>query len=408
MIEELVPATQALNLILADANPQSSEKIALEECAGRVLAGDLKALRTQPPFNASAMDGYGVHQQDIENLPATLNVAGQSAAGRPFTGQIGKNEAVRIFTGAQVPDGIDTIIIQEHTKASANQVQILKHTPAGKFIRKAGLDFSQGDTLLRKNRLLDPQSIGLAASMNHRNISVWKKPLVAIIATGDELVLPGEKLKPGQIIASNSFALAAIAEQSGADAIDMGIAEDTIDSLIDLTARAIDRGADLIVTMGGASVGDHDLVLPAMQKIGFKFEFKKIAMRPGKPFLFAKKSVGDRTIRLLGLAGNPVSSIIAAQVFVRPLIGQLSGLPPATLQPRAAILGKKLKANDERQEYMRASLELDDEGSMVATPFDSQDSSMLANLTRADCLLIRPVSAPAANIGDPCEVVLLR
>ncbi len=408
MNEELVAATDALQLILADARPLTSEPVALENAAGRVLANDLKALRTQPPFDASAMDGYGARQSDINSLPVTLKIIGQSAAGRPFGQPIGPGEAVRIFTGAQVPDGVDTIIIQEHTTPSVNHVQILKHAPAGKFIRRAGLDFREGETLLNKDRILDPQSIGLAASMNHRQIEVWKKPLVAIIATGDELVLPGEKLKAGQIIASNSYALAAIAEQSGANAIDMGIARDTVDSLIELTSSAIERGADIIVTMGGASVGDHDLVLPAMQEAGFIFEFKKIAMRPGKPFLFAKKSVNGKIIRLLGLAGNPVSSIIAAQVFVRPLIGKLAGLPPAFALPRPAVLGRDLPANDDRQEYMRASLELDNEGTMVATPFNSQDSSMLANLTRADCLLIRPVGAPAAKISDPCEIVLLR
>ncbi len=408
MIDGLIPATDALQIILRDAAPQTSELVKLRQANGRVLKSDLNALRTQPPFDASAMDGYAVRQQDITNLPVRLKVIGQSAAGHPYRGSIGNNEAIRIFTGAQVPDQTDTIIIQENTQTDSESVNILKGNSPGKFIRQAGLDFREGDCLLQSGRVIDPQSISLAASMNHPQLEVWKKPVAAILATGDELVLPGNSLAQGEIIASNSFALASIVEEAGGEALDMGIAKDKVESLIEHVQSAISQGADIIITIGGASVGDHDLVLPAMQKIGFEFEFSKIAMRPGKPFLFAKNQSTGKTIRMLGLAGNPVSSIIAGQVFVRPLINAMAGLPEAHSKPQQAILGCDLKANDERQEYMRVLINVDDHGTLIATPFETQDSSMLANLNRADALLIRAINAPAANSGEACEVVLLK
>jgi molybdopterin molybdotransferase len=408
MIDGLIPATDALQIILRDAAPQTSELVKLRQANGRVLKSDLKALRTQPPFDASAMDGYAVRQQDIGEIPAILSVIGPSAAGHPFAGSIGKNEAVRIFTGAQVPDQADTIIIQEHTHPHGERVNILKGNSSGKFIRQAGLDFREGECLLQSGRVMDPQSIALAASMNHPQLEVWKKPVVAILATGDELVMPGNSLAQGEIIASNSFALASIVEDAGGQALDMGIAKDKVESLIEHVQSAISQGADMIITIGGASVGDHDLVLPAMQKIGFEFEFSKIAMRPGKPFLFAKNRSTDKTIRMLGLAGNPVSSIVAGQIFVRPLVNAMAGLPAEQSRPLPAILGSDLIANDERQEYMRVLIKVDDEGTLIATPFETQDSSMLANLNRADALLIRTINAPAANSGEACQVVLLK
>ena len=406
MIEGLVPAPQALQMILEDASTSTIEEVALRHASGRVLAQDLRALRTQPPFDASAMDGYGVHQSDILKIPATLKVIGQSAAGHPFEGDIGEGEAVRIFTGAQVPDQIDTIVIQENTIADGDEVRILQGNLPGKYIRNAGLDFREGEILLNKGCTLDPQSVSLAASMNHRQIKVWQKPVIAILATGDELVMPGNALKAGEIIASNSFALTSIVENAGGRVIDMGIAKDRLESLTASIQAAINQGANAIITIGGASVGDHDLVLPAMKEMGFEFVFSKIAMRPGKPFLYAKNK--SRNITMLGLAGNPVSAIIAGQVFVRPLVNAMAGLPPKKAEPVPAILGAQLPANDQRQEYMRARIETRDDGKLIATAFEIQDSSMLANLTRADCLLIRPINAPAAKPGDECQVVLLK
>lgn len=406
MIDGLVPAPQALKLVLDGAGPTLSETIPLDQSNGRVLARDVQSLRTQPPFDACAMDGYGVRQQDIASLPARLHLIGQSAAGHPFAAEIGEGQAVRIFTGAAVPEGVDTIIIQENTHSDGEFVEVLEPCLAGKFIRKSGLDFSKGETLLLKHQVLNPQSIALAASMNHGQLEVWRKPIAAIIATGDELVLPGQPLEEGQIIASNSYGLMAMCTQAGAETVDMGIARDTVESLKKLTRQALDQGADVIVTMGGASVGDHDLVLPTMREIGFEFEFTKIAMKPGKPCLFAKMRFQNRTVYLMGLAGNPVSSIIAGQIFVRPLINALAGLPPELAMPVPAIIGGDLPANDARQEFMRATLSTEN-GKNIAIPFKNQDSSMLARLTKADCLVIRAINAPAAKTGDACEIVIL-
>ncbi len=408
MIEGLIPATDALQMILQGANPLESEIIPLRQANGRVLAADLCALRTQPPFDASAMDGYAVRQQDIGNTPISLKLVGQSAAGHPYDGNIGKNETVRIFTGAPVPEQTDTIIIQEETVKEGQDIRILTGNPAGRFIRKAGLDFSQGEMLMKSGRVLDPQSISLAASMNHPQLEVWQKPTVAILATGDELVLPGNSLDAGEIISSNTFALASIVENAGGEVLDLGIAKDRLESLISHIQNALDHDADMIVTIGGASVGDHDLVLPAMQEMGFEFLFSKIAMRPGKPLLFAQNKSSGKNIRMLGLAGNPVSSIIAGQIFVRPLVNLLAGLPAEKSKPVPAILGCDLHANDERQEHMRVLIERNNLGELVALPFETQDSSMLANLNIADALLVRPVNAPAAKSGETCEVVLLR
>ncbi len=407
MIEGLVPAQDALKMVLQGATHLGTETVKLSESCGRVLAQDLTALRTQPPFDASAMDGYAVRQIDVANLPAKLKVIGQSAAGHPFDQEVGVGEAVRIFTGAPIPAGADTIIIQEDSDIGESVVQIFASNPAGKFVRKAGLDFSEGEILLTQHHVLNPQTVSLAASMNHATLKVWAKPVVAIIATGDELVRPGNKLKPGQIITSNSYALCALAEQAGARVLDLGIARDQLDDLKNLAQSAIDQGADVIITMGGASVGDHDLVRPVMGELGFDFQFVKVAMRPGKPFLFARKTVAGKTIFLLGLAGNPVSSMVAGQVFVRPLINALAGLPPNNAGAIPARLGRDVPANDQRQEYMRARLSKNSHGTLIVDPFESQDSSMLANLTRSDCLLIRPINAPAAKAGEDCEIVML-
>ncbi len=408
MIEGLVPADKAWAIITAGAGPLDVERIALADTAARVLGEDLAALRTQPPFDASAMDGYAVRQADLADLPASLAVIGTSAAGHPFNGPLGPGQAVRIFTGAQVPAGADTIVIQENTTTDVDSVTVLEPATPGRYIRRAGLDFAEGEVLLEKGRLLDAQSVALAASMNHATVPVFRKPAVAIIATGDELVAPGGELAAGQIIASNSYGLGAIARAAGAHVMDLGIVADTRQALGEAARRALDDGADLIVTIGGASVGDHDLVAPAMRELGFEFAFAKIAMRPGKPLLYATHEHSGRTVRLVGLAGNPVSSLVSAQVFVRPLINLLAGRPAHAVEPIGGRLGRDLPANDERAEYMRATAIRSKDGTIIATPFENQDSSMLANLTRADCLVIRPVAAPAAREGEPCELVPLR
>jgi molybdopterin molybdotransferase len=334
-------------------------------------------------------------------------VIGESKAGSPFDTPVQQGEAVRIFTGAVVPEGSDTIIIQENTHAGDGTVEVLTGTPQGKFIRKAGLDFNEGETLLNAGDTLTPYRLALAASMNHAQVPVFKQAKVAMISTGDELVMPGEATQPGQIIASNTFGIAASIENCGAHVLDLGIAGDTRDALRAKIFEAITSDADVIVTTGGASVGDHDLVLPVAQEIGFEFEIAKIAMRPGKPFLFGRFKHKGRTFYLTGLAGNPVSSLVAFNVFVKPLIQKLSGQNTEALHRVPAVLGCDLPENDERAEYMRATLSISADGKRVASPFNKQDSSMLANLVRADCLVYRAVKAPAAKAGDACEVVLI-
>lgn len=406
-LKELIPADEALNIVLKDVDSIGVENLPLNKAANKTLAIDLTSLRTQPPFDASAMDGYAVLQSDVATLPATLNVIGESKAGTPFKKPVAQGEAVRIFTGAVVPQGADTIIIQENTNASVGAVEVLTGTPQGKFIRKAGLDFNEGETLLYAGDTLSPYRLALAASMNHAEVSVYQQAKVAMISTGDELVMPGEATQPGQIIASNTFGIAASIQNCGAEVLDLGIAGDTRDALRAKIFEAITSGADVIVTTGGASVGDHDLVLPVAQEIGFEFEIAKIAMRPGKPFLFGRFKHKGKTVYLTGLAGNPVSSLVAFNVFVKPLIQKLSGQNADALQRVPAVLGCDLVENDERAEYMRATLSISADGKRVASPFNKQDSSMLANLVRADCLVYRAVKAPAAKAGDACEIVLI-
>jgi len=406
-LNRLIPADEALKIVLSGAYSTGTETLQLAEAANRILAKDLASLRTQPPFDASAMDGYAVLQSDVIHLPATLQVIGESKAGTPFDKPVSKGKAVRIFTGAVVPEGADTIIIQENTVADNGAVEVLTGTPQGKFIRTAGLDFKEGEVLLKSGDRLTPYRLALAASMNHAQLSVYKQAKVAMISTGDELVMPGQAMAPGQIIASNTFGIAASIQNCGAQVLDLGIAGDTREALRAKLQEAIEMDANIIVTTGGASVGDHDLVLPVAQDMGFDFEIAKIAMRPGKPFLFARLQYKGKTVRLTGLAGNPVSSLVAFNVFVKPLIQKLSGEDADALQRIPATLGSDLPENDERAEYMRATLEVSSDGKRVATPFTKQDSSMLANLVRADCLVYRPVKAGAAKAGDGCEIVLI-
>lgn len=407
-LSRLIPADEALRIVLDGVSACGSEEVPLAQAAGRTVCRDLEARRTQPPFDASAMDGYAVRQADILSLPATLDVIGQSRAGMPFGSSLGAQHAVRIFTGAVVPPGADSIIVQENTQATDDGcVRILKGVEPGRFIRPAGLDFTCGEVLVKAGELLGPSRLALAASMNHAKVPVFKKPRVALITTGDELVMPGGETGAGQIIASNTFGLMASIENCGGVVLDCGIVEDRHEALETAFEQAIRSGADLIVTTGGASVGDHDLVLPVAQKTGFDFQISKIAMRPGKPFLFGTRSYEDRTIYFTGLAGNPVSSLVAFNVFVKPLIELLCGRPASSIRMKQAILGCDLPANDERAEFMRADLHVSESGSTIATPYKSQDSSMLRLLAGAKCLVFRDVKAPAAKTGDTVQIVVI-
>jgi molybdopterin molybdotransferase len=395
---------EARRRILAAATPiADAEPASLEHCAGRTLAADVAALRTQPPFSASAMDGYAVRCDDL-HIDRALSVIGQSAAGHPFDGVLDQGEAVRIFTGAMLPVGADTVLIQENARVvDASRIMPTQAEPKGRFVRLAGLDFQTGDTLLNAGTVLDGRHIGLAASMGHVALSVRRRPKVALLSTGDELVMPGEVLRPGQIVSSNAIALAAMARRAGGEPRDHGIVPDTLAATRDAIMRASD-GADVLITSGGASVGEHDFVQAALKEAGFSIDFWKVAVRPGKPLMLG---VRGRTI-CIGLPGNPVSSMVCGLLFVAPLIRQMLGQPDAEADGREpARLASALPANDLREDYMRASLSRAADGHWLVRPFPVQDSSVQRLLAAADALLVRPAHAPAAAAGDPCEIIRL-
>ena len=399
----LLPVQDALMRVLASAPvPLTSERVPLAECRGRTLAEDVAALRTQPPFPASAMDGYAVRAADIAQVPATLNVIGESAAGRRFSGEVKAGEAVRIFTGAPVPAGADTILIQENTKAEGSSVTALETETLGRYVRRAGLDFSVGDVLLKKGQRLGPAELALAAAMNHPALAVTRRPRVALLATGDELVRPGEEIGPDQIVASNTFAVRAYAENAGADVIDLGIAGDNFAAIEAAIRSARAYGADVLVTLGGASVGDHDLVQTALAREGMELGFWRIAMRPGKPLMHGQ--IGD--MRILGLPGNPVSAIVCGLLFLVPLVRALSGDPKSgDDRTELAVLASELPENDSRQDYLRARIIGQKDGHPLVESFTRQDSSMLRILSEAQCLIVREAHAAASKAGETCRVL---
>jgi len=397
----MIAVEEALARILAALPRMPAETVGLSDALGRVLAEPVIARITQPPSAVSAMDGYAVRAADVAETPVALRCVGEAPAGGSYGGRVAAGEAVRIFTGGPVPAGADTIVIQENTESEGDRVTVLEPAPAGQFVRPEGLDFRAGEAGVAAGRRLTVRDVGLAAAMNVPWLRVRRRPRIALLSTGDELVMPGEAVGPNQIIGSNGLSLAAFVAARGGAAINLGIAPDNLDALARLTGDA--RGADLLVTTGGVSVGDHDLVSSALAERGLALDFWKIAMRPGKPLLFG--TIGETPI--LGLPGNPVSSLVCAIVFLGPAIDAMQGLEAPATPLETAALGGALAANDRRQDYLRARLSYDDGGRRVATPFDRQDSSMLATLAHADCLVVRPPHAPPAAVGDPVTIVPL-
>ncbi len=399
----LVPVDEAVARIIVGAVPTSSEFIALAEAAGRTLAEPLKARRSQPPFDASSMDGYAVRAADVAAVPATLKLVGMAAAGRHFEGTVGEGEAVRIFTGAPVPPGADAILIQENASIHDDGTVTAKEpVAAGRHIRRAGLDFQQNALLLEAGRRLGMRELALAAAAGHAQFPVRRRPTVAIIATGDELVPPGEAPTPDQIYAASSSGLAAYVNALGGEARDLGIVRDDRTAITRTIEHALALPADVVLTIGGASVGDHDLVQAALTQAGLTLDFWRVAMRPGKPLMFGR----IEGTRVLGLPGNPVSSLVCAILFLRPLIAALLGQKQRD-PTESATLGGDLAENDNRQDHIRARLAARHGELPAAIPLPVQDSSMLGVLAIADCLIVRPPHAPAAKAGEPCRIIPL-
>ena len=396
----LLSVEDALVRVLDAVGATGPESVAIERAHGRVLAEPLQALLTQPPFAASAMDGYAVRAADIARLPATLAVIGTAAAGHPFSGRIGAGEAVRIFTGAPLPDGADAIVIQENADGDGRRVVVREGGAEPESVRPRGMDFREGEVLLAAGRRLGPRELCLAAAMGYGTLPVRRQPRVAILSTGDELVPPGARPGPGQIVASNHLSVAAQAEAAGAEVSQLGIARDTRDDL----ARRIDEaaGADVLVTIGGASVGEHDLVGPVLKGRGMALAFWKIAMRPGKPLMFGR--LGGA--RVLGLPGNPAASFVCARLFLVPLVWRLLGRPvEASLATVEARLGAPVELNGLRQHYMRAVSRPGTDGVVQVVPLPFQHSSLITPLAQADCLLIRPPHAPPAAAGAHVSIL---
>lgn len=403
--ERPLTVEEALTRVLADAAPRGaadSDRVAIERAHGRITAEAIPARDHQPPFDASAMDGYAVRAGDVAALPARLRIVGEAAAGHPFDGRVGPGEAARIFTGAPLPTGADAIVIQENTRRDGGIVDVVEGKADPEHLRTKGMDFAPGQAVIAAGQRLGPRLLTLAAAAGAGEVAVRRRPKVAVLATGDELVAPGTpSLAPGQIRASNHLGIAAMVEAAGGEARLLGIARDTREDLAAHVARAAD--CDILVTIGGASVGDHDLVAPVLQARGMALDFWKIAMRPGKPLMFGRLD----HLRVVGVPGNPVSSLVCARLFLVPLVRALLGLEPEPDRAVTACAALPLAANGPRAHYMRAVTSRASDGSLVVTPEPSQDSSLLTPLARADCLLVRPIGAPAAPAGAPVPILML-
>ncbi|WP_170455396.1 molybdopterin molybdotransferase MoeA [Ruegeria arenilitoris] len=383
----MITVEEARQLLFGLVATMPEEQIALADAAGRVLMRDVKAERDQPPFAASSMDGYALKSAEVERH-AMFKVIGEAAAGQRFTGTVGPGRAVRIFTGAPVPDGADFVVIQEDTDLRGDLLTITEDPGQKTNIRPAGVDFTIGD-VVSAPRVLSPEDLALLAAMNVPTVSVATKPQIALIATGNELVMPGETPGPDQIIASNSFGIKALLEKAGAHVRMLPVAQDTLSSLE--TAFGLAEGSDLVVTIGGASVGDYDLVAEASHRLGLEQSFYKVLMRPGKPLMAGR--LGDAA--MIGLPGNPVSAMVCGYLFLVPLVKKMLGIQTVDPILHQAILSDALPPNGPREHYMRARLESDG-----IRAFEDQDSSLLSVLARSNALLMRPPNDPARAAGE--------
>lgn len=390
-----IPVEQALGLLQENALTLPSQQVPLSEAIGRRLAGPVISRLTQPPAAVSAMDGFAVRLADVRAPGATLRVIGAAPAGTPFTGPLNPSEAVRIFTGGHLPPGADHIVIQEDAEISGDQVRCLRGYVAAEFVRAAGIDFSEGERLLNTGEILTPAALALAAAANHGHLQVTRCPRVGILANGDELRPPGSELQPGQVINANAAGLSALIASWGGDPVDLGIASDSMASILDHIQSA---DVDLFVPVGGASVGDHDHMRAAFREAGFEPIFEKIAVKPGKPTWFSRRGAQ----RVLGLPGNPASAFVCAHLFVRPLLTGHFTLPSLT-----AKLAAPLPANGAREEFLRARVHVSPQGLLLADAAPDQDSSLLKPFLRANGLIRRPAHAPAETTGAAVPVLLI-
>ncbi|HYZ41409.1 MAG TPA: gephyrin-like molybdotransferase Glp [Stellaceae bacterium] len=395
----MISVEEALSRLLAPLEKLPPEQISIEQAVGRVLAEDVAARRTQPPFAVSAMDGYAVRADDVGTVPVELRIVAEVPAGAGFGGHVGPGEAARIFTGAPLPAGTDTIVIQEDTERDGNRVRVLEGAPRGRYVRREGLDFSEGEVLVRAGRRLTARDIGLLAAMNRPWLFVHRRPRVGILSTGDEIVMPGDPIGPHQIVSSNSLALAAFVAACGGIPVSVGNAPDDPEALRRIAAAT--QGVDLLVTTGGASVGEHDLVRDALAADGLELDFWQIAMRPGKPLMVGRY----RGTPMVGLPGNPVSTLVCALLFLRPALDRLGGVVSTGEPLPTARLGVALGKNDRRQDYLRSRLSRAPDGPLEVFPFEVQDSSMMRLLAQADCLVVRPPHAPAVAAGAMVPIV---
>lgn len=404
-MKALLPVADARSRLLSAARPiDDIVNVPLGEADGRVLAVDLAARLTQPPFDASAMDGYALRAEDASAVGTELSVIGTASAGHAFEGIVGPGETVRIFTGAPLPQGADSVLIQEDAERIADdRIRTAFAVVEGRHVRPRGQDFAEGEIVLKRGTELDFAHLTVAAAMNHPTLGIYRRPRVAILATGDELVVPGGVPATAQIIASNTFGVAALVRSNGGEVLDLGIVKDNQADIAAAVARAQLEKADVLVTLGGASVGDHDLVQSTLKGAGMELDFWRIAMRPGKPLM-----VGSLDgMHVLGLPGNPVASLVTSLLFLEPLLRKLAHLSERNREVMG-VTAEPIKANDQRQDYVRASVTRDAAGNLVAKAFGKQDSSMMKIFSRSDGLIVRPPHAPELAAGAPCPILLIR
>jgi molybdopterin molybdotransferase len=397
----MISVTEARARILAGLAATTAETVSLADALGRVTARPVMSRLSNPPGDVSAMDGYAVRAADAAE-GAVLRLIGAAPAGHPFAGSVGPRETVRLFTGSLVPDGADAILIQENAEAAAEHVTVREATALGRHIRRMGADFRAGDTVLPPGCRLSPRHIGLAAAAGHPWLTLHRPPRIVILCTGDEIALPGEPLPPGGVVSSNGPALAAFVRAVGGDPVLLPTVPDRLEAIAAAAAGA--RGADMLVTTGGASVGAHDLVQAGLAASGLVLDFWRIAMRPGKPLMHGR--LGD--VPMLGLPGNPVSALVCAILFLLPALEKLQGLPGHPPAAEPVRLGSPLPANDIREDYVRASLLVpEDGGGWIAHPYGTQDSGQISRLAAADALLVRPPFAPALAAGAMVPAIRL-